>query len=193
MLEKRVDVCFYCVFDSSSKKTFGYFGMDIVVTIWLFWAYLVRLFALYFLERRSLVRPRGLREIPPDDHYNLVRRIHEACNDNSNFAEFRKYVYSRVYFAWFAYLELRHSYWWEILWLLSAGAFSLTKVLAVWLSYSEISRSRVLAEASTEMGFGQMAALLLLMIPCLAALEAFNICKLQSQFFNQFNPIKSHN
>ena len=176
-LEEGLDICFYCIL-GSSEKTLGYFWMDLVSTLWLVWAYPVRIFALYSPEQkmRSLqdgysIHLYGLREMPPDDHYNLIRRIHQSCDDKAG--EFRKRLFSGVYFAWFAYLEIRRSYWWEIIWLLFAGAFSLSKVLIVWLSYSDISGSRVLAEASTEMGFGQMAALLLLVVPCLAALEAF--------------------
>lgn len=178
-LEEGLDVCFYCVL-GSSDKTPGYFWMDLVSTLWLVWAYPVRLFALYAPERTPPRREKrsidlhglkGLREMPLDDHYNLIRRIHKSCDGKNS--EFRKNLFSGVYFAWFAYLEMRRSYWWEIVWLLFAGAFSLSKVLVMWLSYSDISGSRVLAEASTEMGFGQIAALLLLLIPCLAALEAF--------------------
>lgn len=78
-----------------------------------------------------------------------------------------------MHLTWFAVQEIRSSYWSEITGLLLAGAFSLSKVHVTWLSYSDISGKRVVAVSSTAMGFGQLAALFFLALPCFTALEAF--------------------
>jgi hypothetical protein len=186
-LESGLDLCFYCIFNSGSRRTPGSFGIDIIILLWLLWAYPGRVRALYSSSdpdfRRELSYPirngyfSRLYEVPVEHHKKYSYRVKKICK--SDVSDSEKDFFCRVYLALFFYQEMTHSYWWEIVWLLFAGAFSLSRVLLVWFSFSDISGNRVLSEASTAMGFGQMAALLFLALPCFAALEVFSGMLLQ--------------
>jgi hypothetical protein len=178
-LGSGLDICFYCIFNSGSRRIQGSFGIDIIILLWLLWAYPGRIRALYASQnpRFHILSYPSLRRYmlynPPDKHRKkFVDRFRKTCQSKAS--ESRKDFFCGVYLALFFYQELTHSYWWEISWLLFAGAFSLSRVLLVWLSFSDISGNRVLSEASTAMGFGQMIALLLLALPCFAALDVFS-------------------
>jgi hypothetical protein len=190
-LERGLDICFYCIFNSSAVRTQGSFGIDIIILLWLLVAYPGRIRSLYFSQDpsfRILSNP-SLQDyrsyFDPDKHYErFTKRAEEICE--SKVSESRKDFLCGVYLALFFYQELIHSYWWEISWILLAGAFSLSRVLLVWLSFSEISGNRILSEASTAMGLGQMIALLLLAVPCFTALDVFSGMLLQICGYYEF-------
>ena len=159
------DFCVYCVLYSYSgfdhPVTDTFYSTDIIITLWLFYAYGIRLVSLFSQERTWLYQyyERKLNVAHP-----------EAFEQAQGPRDSQKSPLNILYLAEEAFLAMRASFWWEIVWLLFAGTYGLATVLETWLLSS--SSPGILPESETALGFGQLVALLLLCLPCLVAIEA---------------------
>ncbi|OCK73708.1 hypothetical protein K432DRAFT_410468 [Lepidopterella palustris CBS 459.81] len=175
---QRPDLCLYCLFNNSSLRKKASVGVDIFSMIWLFSAYANRLVALYDSDvtthsrswiYRCFMRKGSRQRSDPYTRQNILDKIHAVCE--SHRAPRSKAFINAAHLLSLAYVEMKGSFWWEIVWLLFGAAYGLTTVFTVWFSRSQ-SGQLFLGATATTMGFGQIVPLLLLILPIFAALEA---------------------